>query len=163
LRPDGFVSFFQERFSSTVVLLITMGASRADAEEITQETMIAAWRTWDSIREPVAWVRTTATRKWWKSNHQRPVTTPLDENTAGLPASEPDLAVFSEEQQLVLGLLRRLPQAQRVVAALYYDGLAAEEIAILTGRPAATVRSNLRHARITLREAITSDRSKQTT
>jgi RNA polymerase sigma factor (sigma-70 family) len=163
LRPDGFVSFFQERFSSTVVLLITMGASRADAEEITQETMIAAWRKWDSIREPAAWVRTTATRKLWKSNHQRPVTTPLDENTAELTASEPNLAVFSEEQQQVLSLLRQLPRTQRIVAALYYDGLAAEEIAILTGGQAATVRSNLRHARTTLREAITSDRSKQTT
>lgn len=99
-----------------------MGASRADAEEITQETMIAAWRKWDSIREPAAWVRTTATRKLWKSNHQRPVTRPLDENTAELPGSEPNLAVFSEEQQLVLGLLRQLPQTQRIVAALYYDG-----------------------------------------
>jgi hypothetical protein len=32
LTEDGFVSFFHERFSRTVVPLISMGASRADAE-----------------------------------------------------------------------------------------------------------------------------------
>jgi RNA polymerase sigma factor (sigma-70 family) len=88
-------------------------------------------------------------------------TTPLDENTAQLPVSEPDLAVFSEEQQQVLHRLRRLPPAQRMVAALYYDGLTAEEIAATTGKPATTVRSHLRHARTTLKEVIASDRSGQ--
>jgi RNA polymerase sigma factor (sigma-70 family) len=158
LRPDGFASFFRQRYGATVVLLITLGASRADAEEITQETMIAAWRKWPSIREPAAWVRTTATRKLWRSNHRRPVMTSLDEGTVQLPAGESDLAVFCERQQ-VLSLLRRLPQAQRTIAALYYDGLTAEEIAIATGKQANTVRSNLRHARTTLREALTSAKS----
>lgn len=139
-----------------------MGASRADAEEIAQEAMIAAWQKWESIREPAAWVRTTATRKLWRSNQHRPATTPLDETTAQLPVSDPDLAVFSEEQQWVLGLLRQLPPAQRAVAALHYDGLAAEEIAMVTGKPTATIRSHLRHARTTLRKAITSDRPQQT-
>jgi RNA polymerase sigma factor (sigma-70 family) len=161
LNRDGFASFFHQRYGSTVVLLMTMGASRADAEEIAQETMIAAWQKWLVIREPAAWVRTTATRKLWKRNHQQVATTPLDENTAQLPVSEPDLAVFSEEQQQVLRRLRRLPPAQRMVAALYYDGLTAEEIAVTTGKPATTVRSHLRHARTTLKEVIASDRSGQ--
>jgi RNA polymerase sigma-70 factor (ECF subfamily) len=138
-----------------------MGASRTDAEEIAQDTMIAAWQKWQAIREPTAWVRTTATRKLWKINHQQLAATPLDEHSAPLPVSEPDLAVFSEEQQQVLSLLRRLPQAQRTVAALYYDGLTAEEIAVATGKPATTVRSHLRHARTTLKEVIASDRSRQ--
>lgn len=144
-----------------MILLITMGASRADAEEIAQETMIAAWQSWQTIREPAAWVRTTATRKLWKRNHQQLTTMSLDENTAQLPVSEPDLAVFSEEQQKVIGLLRRLPQAQRTVAALHYDGLTSEEIAVATRKPATTVRSHLRHARTALKEVIASDQSRQ--
>jgi len=71
-----------------------------------------------------------------------------------------DLAVFSEEQQRVLSLLRQLPPAQRIITALYYDGLSAEEIAGATGKPAATVRSHLRHARRALKEVIASDRSR---
>ena len=143
------------------MLLITMGASRADAEEIAQETMIAVWQNWESIREPTAWARTTATRKLWKINQHRLATTPLDETTTQLPVSDPDLAVFSEEQQQVLGLLRQLPPAQRVVTALHYDGLTAEEIAIVTRKPTATIRSHLRHARTTLRKAITPEHSQQ--
>jgi RNA polymerase sigma factor (sigma-70 family) len=159
LNQDGFASFFHQRYSGTVVLLVTMGASRADAEDIAQETMIAAWQKWESIREPAAWVRTIAARKLWKINRQQLTAAQLDEGIAQPAASEPDLAVFSEEQQRVLSLLRQLPAAQRVITALYYDGLTAEEIAAATGRPAATVRSHLRHARKTLKEVIASDRS----
>jgi RNA polymerase sigma-70 factor (ECF subfamily) len=139
------------------VLLITMGASRAEAEDAAQEAMIAAWQQWESIREPAAWARTTAVRMLWKSNHKQLPAAPLDDSTPQ-PSSEPDLAVLSEEQQRVIGLLRRLPAAQRAIAALHYDGLLTEEIAEVTGKPAATVRSHLRHARRTLKEVIASDR-----
>jgi RNA polymerase sigma factor (sigma-70 family) len=160
LSPDGFAVFFHQRYSRTVVMLIAMGASRAEAEDATQEAMIAAWQQWESIREPAAWVRTTALRKLWKLSHQQPRTSPLDQATCQPEGSEPDLAVFSSEQQQVLSLLRRLPDTQRTVAALYYDGLSTEEIAHLTGKPAATVRSHLRHARKTLTEVIASGPSR---
>jgi RNA polymerase sigma factor (sigma-70 family) len=154
LTEDGFVSFFHQRFSRTVVLMLTMGASRADAEDAVQEAMIAAWQSWESIREPTAWVRTTALRALWKHNHLEPTAAPLEETA--MPGSDPDLMVFAEEQRRVLGLLQQLPAAQRVVAALYYDGLSMAEIAAVSGKPAATVRSHLRHARRTLREVIAS-------
>jgi DNA-directed RNA polymerase specialized sigma24 family protein len=66
-----------------------------------------------------------------------------------------DLSIFADEQQYVLRLLRALPPQQRTVAALFYDGLACEEIAELGGRPPATVRSHLRHARGRLKELVT--------
>ncbi len=134
-----------------------MGASRADAEEIAQEALIAAWQKWECIREPAAWVRTTAVRKLWKRSHQ-PAALPLEENAVHLATSDSDLAMFSEEQLQVLSLLRQLPETQRTVAALYYDGLTIAEIAAVTGKPASTVRSHLRHARTTLKGVIASDR-----
>ncbi len=134
-----------------------MGASRADAEEIVQEAMIAVWQKWESIHEPAAWVRTTAIRKLWKLRQRQPEL-PLEENAVRLPAGGSDLTVFSEEQQWIVRLLRQLPDAQRTVAALHYDGLNTEEIAAVTGKPANTVRSHLRHARATLKEVIASDR-----
>lgn len=112
-----------------------MGASRADAEEIAQESMIAAWQKWESIREPAAWVRTTAVRKLWRHRQHQPEL-PLEENAVLLPAGESDLAIFTEEQQQVVRLLRQLPDAQRTVAALHYDGLTTDEIAAATGKPA---------------------------
>jgi RNA polymerase sigma factor (sigma-70 family) len=146
LSRDGFASFFHERYSRTVLLLIAMGASRADAEDAAQEATIAARQQWETIREPAAWVRTTAARTLWKHNRRQQHASPLNETTPQ-PTADPDLAIFADEQQRILGLLRGLPPAQRTVIALFYDGLTATEIAGLTGRPVATVRSHLRHAR----------------
>jgi hypothetical protein len=42
LTEDDFASFFYERFGKTVIMLITLGASRADAGDATQEAMLAA-------------------------------------------------------------------------------------------------------------------------
>jgi RNA polymerase sigma-70 factor (ECF subfamily) len=131
LSRAAFASFFRERFGRTVVLLIAMGASRADAEDAVQEAMILAWSQWNAIEEPAAWVRTVAVRKHWKQARSRRQTVPLEEVAEF--ASDNDLAILAEEQQQVLRLLRNLPAQQRIVAALHFDGLAYEEIAELTG------------------------------
>jgi RNA polymerase sigma-70 factor (ECF subfamily) len=155
LTRDGFDAFFRERFSRTVVLLIAMGASRADAEDAAQEAMILAWRQWEEIQEPVAWVRTVAVRAYWKLVNARQRLVPLDESAPEAGAVS-DLGIFAAEQQHVLRLLRSLPPQQRTVAALFYDGLACDEIAELVGSLPATVRSHLRHARGRLKELVTS-------
>jgi RNA polymerase sigma factor (sigma-70 family) len=158
LTEDGFVLFFQQRFSRIVILLIAMGSSRADAEDAAQDAMILAWQQWDSIREPAAWVRTVAVRVFWKHAGTPPDRTVQLDEVPGEPVTDPDLSIFSEEQCTVLRLLRGLPPGQRAVAALFYDGQSCEEIAELAGKPEATVRSQLRHARRALREVIASER-----
>jgi RNA polymerase sigma-70 factor (ECF subfamily) len=150
LTDSGFVSFFRERFSRTVVLLITMGASQADAEDATQEAMVLAWQKWDSIDTPAAWVRTVAVRAYWRLVRTRPQTVSLDEFVPESIA-DPSLSIFTEEQQHVLRLLRALPPMQRTVVALAYDASTCEEIAMLLGISEATVRSHLRHARKNLK------------
>jgi RNA polymerase sigma factor (sigma-70 family) len=152
LTENGFASFFQERFSRTVVLLISAGASRADAEDATQEAMIQAWQHWQSIRKPTAWLRTVAFRTWPKQGDiQRFKTVPLEDADRST-ILYPDLSIFATEQQQVLRLLRALPPMQRAVAALFYDGAPCGEIAELLDVSEATVRSHLRHARRTLKE-----------
>jgi RNA polymerase sigma factor (sigma-70 family) len=155
LTESGFASFFQEQFGRMVVLLYAMGASRADAEDATQEAMFSAWRQWDSIHQPVAWVRTVAVRTYWRQVRSRQQTVPLDEPDCQA-VGDSDLRIFSEEQQQVLRMLRALPPEQRTVVALRYDEATCEEIAALTGKPPATVRSHLRHARKTLKELMSS-------
>lgn len=134
-----------------------MGASRADAEDVTQEAMIGAWKQWDGLREPAAWVRTVAFRAYWKLARAKRSVLPLDESTPEVPIDS-DLSIFTEEQQHVLDALRNLPPQQRTVTALFYDGLACEEIAELLGKSPATVRSHLRHARNTLKEVVRRER-----
>jgi RNA polymerase sigma factor (sigma-70 family) len=157
LTQDGFASFFHQRYSRTVVLLIAMGASRTDAEDAAQEAMILAWQRWESIREPTAWVRTTAVRALWRHTRKDRYRTVDLQQAIEHPSADPELGIFGEEQQRVLCLLRALPEGQARVAALFYDGLSCEEIAGLTSRPPATIRSQLRHARKTLKEVMASD------
>jgi RNA polymerase sigma factor (sigma-70 family) len=158
VSEDGFALFFRERYHKTVLLLMTMGASRADAEDAVQEAMTAAWRQWEEIREPAAWLRIAALRAFWKHNRQQVPTALLQEITQRPAADDPDLAVFADEQRWVLALLRALAPEQRTAAALFYDGLTVCEIAALTSKPTATVRSHLRHARRRLKEMIMPDR-----
>jgi len=146
-------------FSRIVVLLIVKGASLADAEDAAQETMILAWQDWMSIRAPAAWVRTTAIRVCFKqSRKNRNHTIPLDE--VNEPSSvDQGLEIFAEEEQNVLRLLRALPPGQRTIAVLFYDGMSFDEIADLTGKHPDTIRSQLRHARKTLKESMASNHS----
>jgi RNA polymerase sigma factor (sigma-70 family) len=158
LNEVCFDTFFREQFSRIVVLLISIGASQSTAEDATQEAMILAWNQWASIREPTAWVRTVAVRSFLRivrGNGAQMV--PLDESIPD-PVGNDGLGNFEEEQQQVLRLLRALPAGQRAVTALYYDGLNCEEIAEVLGKRPATVRSNLRYARESLREVIASER-----
>ncbi len=136
-----------------------MGASRADAEDATQEAMILAWQQWESLDSPAAWVRTVAVRTFWRrASAQGLQEAATDKDTAAdQSAVDADLVVFTEEQQDILRRLRELPKVQRTVFALYYDGLSCEEIADLLDKTPATVRSNLRHARQSLKEVTVSE------
>ena len=153
MTESGFASFFHERFSRTVVLLIALGASRADAEDAAQEAMIRAWQKWDSIDSPRAWVWTVAYRAYLRRARARDHHAESLDESACEPAAQPDLGTSASEQQ-VLRMLRALPPGQRVIAACFYDGLTCEEIAEMVGKPPATVRSQLRHARKALKEMI---------
>jgi RNA polymerase sigma factor (sigma-70 family) len=153
----GYESFYRRRFSRTVVLLVAMGVSQTDAEDAAQEAMISAWNQWDALREPAAWVRTVALRNYLRTlRGGRTQAVSFDESLPD-PVGNDDLSTFEEEQEQVLRLLRALPSGQRAVTALYYDGLNCEEIADVLGKTPATVRSNLRHARHSLREVIASE------
>lgn len=135
------------------MLIIVEGASQADAEDATQEAMARAWQKWDSINSPRAWVRKVAGHAYCRQARKRDrQVDSLDESTTE-SAVEPDLSIFADEQW-VLRLLRALPPGQRAIAACFYDGLTCEEIAAVVGKPPATVRSQIRHARKALREMI---------
>ena len=146
---EGFEAFFRQDFPRLALFLIKNGASGADAQDAAQEAMTKALAAWARIDNPRAWVRTTALRTWWKHTSWDAA---LNEDTP-LPVHE-DPTATKEEKWEVVHLLRRLPPAQRVVAALYYDGFSTREISSMAGKTEATVRSLLRHARQRLEEMI---------
>ncbi|MGP4052758.1 RNA polymerase sigma factor [Streptomyces sp. 2A115] len=133
---------------------VMLGFELQLAKDAAQEAMTMAYRDWSGVREPKAWVRIVgwrvANRQFrrhadeWRLHAENP--------GAGAPGpgaeTDPQRRWESKlEEQAVLDALRRLPPRQRQAMAWRFDGFTPAEIADHLGKPAATVRSHLRHAR----------------
>jgi DNA-directed RNA polymerase specialized sigma24 family protein len=106
--------------------------------------MLDLFRHWDTVTAPHAYARTTATRIYLRirKNAKRERDAIRRSQTRHQTHS-----VFDGDVEYVMDLLTRLPIEQREIMAWTIDGYEPSEIAELTGRTAATVRSHLRHAR----------------
>jgi RNA polymerase sigma factor (sigma-70 family) len=158
LADEGFASFYRQEYLRIVLFLRNDGASGAEAEDAVQEAMTQAYRRWDKIEKPGAWVRKAALSCYLrqKAKVNREVRVPEPEVLMANRVS-PTGESHHEGQLRVVMLMLQLPPQQRHVAALFYDGLSLSEIAQVTGKPVATVRSLLRHARNRLEEVVQSE------
>ena len=138
------------------VALDTLGVV-ADAEEVTQETFVSAWRgrhTFDRTAGSLAgWLVGIARRRaidQLRSNARYRRSAEAGSPTApdGSDAT-PDVLV---DRLMIADELERLPEAQRRVLELaFFDDLTHLQIAAVTGLPLGTVKSNLRRGLIALR------------
>ncbi len=149
-RDAEFTLFYTNDMPSLVGFLVVQGAHTTAAADLAQEAMTEAYRYWDVIDTPRAWVRTVATRKWWRLARREQTEQPHDELPEPGRLLSVEAAAEIEERHTFLTLLRSLPPAQREVMAWTYDGYGPTEIAALLGKNPATVRSVLRQARATL-------------
>jgi RNA polymerase sigma-70 factor (ECF subfamily) len=129
------------RFARSIV-------GEADAEDVVQDALVAAWRSLPSLEDPARfdrWVtsivfrRCLRRRRFW---HLRVALADLRERTVSAdPASDLD----------VEALLRRLAPRQRAVMHLtIVEGMSDAEIADTLAMTAGTVRAHRRRARETL-------------
>lgn len=155
-------AFFRQEWSSVVrFLLVSFGeASEPDAADAAQTAFVELFRHWDKVSSPRPWVRTVALRQMIRHRqsstddrlllrlgaaaHREPWCAP--------PASG-SLEIFDEEQA-VLAILRRLPEMQRQVIALVYDGFTTRETAEMLGTTEAAVRQSLRRGRSKVRDML---------
>ena len=146
-RNQEFSLFYKDQLLRLVAfLMVGHGVRRDDAYDIAQATMVDAYRSWDSIDHPRAWVRGVAVRIMGK--RPKPTANLAEE---GLPAAQ-DTAEEIETIRVFLPLLDTLPPLQRQVMAWTYDGYRPTEIAAALGLPAVNIRSALRDARAALRK-----------
>ena len=166
---EDFVLLYRQQRSALVWHVRTHGATEAEACDAVQEAFAAALRAADRIRDPgawPAWLRTVAVRSYLRSLHW-----PGGRVSGGRPAVEivlmadpPDLLEAagttvdvieaSRQEEFVLSLLAALPNKQRRVFGLHYEGWSTAEIAACLGMEQAAVRQNIARARRTLRESI---------
>jgi len=136
-------------------------ASRARAEELTQETFVIAFARLEQLREPARfgpWIAMIARRN-------RPSTTIDERGLADAdepvwPGSGPDAMAQAGQ---ALRAIRNLPEAYRETLILrLVEGLSGPEIASLTGLTPQSVRVNLHRGMQRLRDALGIARQEET-
>ena len=151
--PAGFIAFFRAEYRKLMVTAMSVGATRAEADEAAAAAMEEVLRRWDQIDTPLAYGKRAALSNFFKEKERG-----LDRIRQRLQqgcearrdgAAGAGLSVW-EDKQWVIQILGSLPPAQREVLALVVDGLTPAEIALHLGKTAAAVRQNLCAARARL-------------
>ncbi len=153
----GLFAELVDRHAATVFRLVRAGVNQnMDAEDLAQETFLAAYRGLARLKEPArfrAWLLTIASRKvadHLRKKSRRGRLLPLDEEPiAPVPDDRADRLAAIER------VINRLAPAARLVFALrHHEGLSCRQIARMLDLPEGTVYSRLSRAHETIRGAL---------
>ena len=122
----------------------------ADAEDVTQEVFLEAYRCWDGFRGKSSrstWLYAIARHRALDCRKRAAFRLPHLE-LAVLESSAPAAPDHPEARLAVARAVESLPETYRTLLYLFYwQGATVEEIAELTAMPAGTVKSYLARAR----------------
>lgn len=147
-----FESFYLRCGRQMLVLAFSLTGSWSDAEDLVQETFVAAHRRWDVVGrydDPAAWVRrvmtNSAVSRWRRLSRELRLRERL-ESRAAIASTEVEVA-----DARFWSAVRDLPRQQRVVTVLHYvEDLSVDSIASILGCTPGTVKTQLFRARRTL-------------
>ncbi len=132
---------------------------RQRAEDVVQETLLRAWRTWgalDGRPDPRPYLITVARNvltDQWRATRRRPAL--VDDAAALDAAASPEVLGRIEDGWLVADALAQIsPEHRAVVRVLYYEGRTVAEAARELGIPEGTVKSRSYYAVRALRAAL---------
>jgi RNA polymerase sigma factor (sigma-70 family) len=177
LSQSAFESAVRPHFAAAHNLARWLTRSQADAEDILQEAILRAFRSWDATRpsSPRAWLLRIVRNCCYdlrKEQDRDPVETAVDvdelpEGSAavlGLPADGPEVRLLriADGEALQHALHALAPEFREAFLLREVEGLAYKEIADVAGVPIGTVMSRLSRARGQLRNLIAVERRKET-
>ena len=146
-RPGPEETFRGHRLA-LVRLAYLMCGSRETSEDVVQTAFASAHERWETIEEPVAYLRRAVVNLVKDGQRRR-----YRRRDRHVPLG-PQVSLPPEVDETWTEVAR-LTGVQRVVVVLhYYEDLSLTEVAELLARPAATVRSDHRRALDNLRKAL---------
>jgi RNA polymerase sigma-70 factor (ECF subfamily) len=165
-REECYANLFRKYWKLVMVLVGAKVGDRREAEDITQEAFVRAFRSLDKLSHPVAflgWLLQITRNLVTDHIRSRKAHVSLDllgmaadPRVAERPGLAPDFQEsleVAEEIQEALGAMEELPERYREVVALrYLQGLSGKEMSELLGEPEGTVRNRLFRALEKLRE-----------
>ncbi|WP_159029202.1 RNA polymerase sigma factor [Streptomyces viridochromogenes] len=156
-EQQDYDDFFRAEFTPITRHVLSLGASIEEAKDAAQATLLDLLKNWHSVRAPRAWCRKAAANHYLRSEMRanRGLELSRQEFIARRGEDAHNLASSLEEWEFVIDFVQKhLTGAQRIIMAWHLDGYTPREIAQVLNKDMATVRSNLRHARIKLASAL---------
>jgi len=154
---SGLFAELVERHAPAVFRIVRSAVNQdMDAEDLAQETFLAAYRGLDGLAEPArfrAWLLSIAGRKaadHLRRKSRRGRLLPLEDEPPALPPSDRE-----DRLRAIEGVVARLSPAARLVFALrHHEGLSCRQIARTLDLPEGTVYSRLSRIHQTIRGAL---------
>lgn len=146
---------------------LSLTAQPADAHDLVQETLLRAWRSFDTFdgAHPRAWLLTimrNANRNAARTRRPDPVdpsAIAADARAATAPSAEETATAATWDCAVAAGLASLKPEVRRLVLLVDVDGLSYAETASVLGIPEGTVMSRLHRARKKIKAHVESART----
>jgi len=160
-REEAFQQEALIHLSSLLRAGLRLTSNQAAAEDLAQETLMRAWRSWEQYTPGTncrAWLfrimMNVYNRSWTRTN-ALPVTLSLDDCTESeMPVTKPNSSMYLRSE--ILMALNGLREEQRVVLVLAaVEGFRCREIAEILSIPIGTVMSRLSRARTEMQRVLT--------
>lgn len=134
----------------------TLGGGWAEADDVAQETFLAAWRTLRSLKDPAgvrSWLLGIAWRR--AQDRIRSSRRAAARDAAWLDEVETPAGISNEDRMALADAMAELPPDVRACVALCLaDGLSHGEASLALGLPLGTVKSHVARGRARLLKAL---------
>lgn len=149
---DAFEELYRRHSDHAFMLARKLCASRELAEEVTQESFIALWRSADRYRPALGsvgvWLSSIVRNRAidaWRRAAVRPAETPIIDDGPGQLHTAIGADTPAPERAVVLSLIGELPAPQKEAVFLaYFGGMTHDEIAAWSQAPLGTVKGRIR-------------------